>query len=856
MIENSIKPGTRLIVRDIKDEMENAFIDYSMSVITARALPDVRDGLKPVHRRILYTMYERGNDPSHPYRKSADTVGAVLGSYHPHGDASVYDAMVRLAQDFSLRYPLVDGQGNFGSVDGDPPAAYRYTEARMSKMAVDLLTDIEKDTIDMVPNFDESKKEPSVLPCRVPNLLINGSNGIAVGMATNIPPHNLCEVIDALSALIHQPEIELAELMEYVHGPDFPTGGIIMGRSGIRAAYATGRGKITLRGRAEIVEQKNGRFQIIITELPYMVNKARLLENIADLAKEKRIEGIADLNDESNRQGMRVVVELKREANPQVVLNQLYRYTQLQDTVGVIMLALDKGVPKLMSLKDMLQKYLEFQEEVVRRRTEHDLKKAKERAHVLEGLRRAVDLVDEIIATIRACKGGKAEAKSAIMEKFEFDDVQATAIVNFQLGQLAGLEILKIDNELGELQTKIGEWTDLLSDSAKVLAVVESELMVLRDKYGDERRTEIAHVSGEMDIEDLIPEEECVFTLTHAGYIKRQPADTYQAQRRGGRGITALSRKEEDFVEELFLASTHDYLLFVTDQGRIYRLKGYQVYEGSRTAKGTNIVNLLPLQDGEQVAGMLSVAKEQMEQHAEHEQYLVMVTKNGIIKRTPLSAYANIRKSGLIAINLNEGDALAWTHITSGENELLVATRNGMMIRFAETDARTMGRNATGVRAIRLSEGDSVVGCAILREGATVLTVTEEGKGRRTKESEYRIQRRGGKGIRNYGTSGHVAGIKVMDETDDMILISLEGIIIRMHVEDINTQSRYGSGVRVMRLSENDRVVTVARTERDDSEETAKPEEDGDGEPTPEELEAMQAQEAADEADAAEESEE
>ena len=840
MIENSIKPGTRLIVRDIKDEMENAFIDYSMSVITARALPDVRDGLKPVHRRILYTMYERGNDPSHPYRKSADTVGAVLGSYHPHGDASVYDAMVRLAQDFSLRYPLVDGQGNFGSVDGDPPAAYRYTEARMSKMAVDLLTDIEKDTIDMVPNFDESKKEPSVLPCRVPNLLINGSNGIAVGMATNIPPHNLCEVIDALSALIHQPEIELAELMEYVHGPDFPTGGIIMGRSGIRAAYATGRGKITLRGRAEIVEQKNGRFQIIITELPYMVNKARLLENIADLAKEKRIEGIADLNDESNRQGMRVVVELKREANPQVVLNQLYRYTQLQDTVGVIMLALDKGVPKLMSLKDMLQKYLEFQEEVVRRRTEHDLKKAKERAHVLEGLRRAVDLVDEIIATIRACKGGKAEAKSAIMEKFEFDDVQATAIVNFQLGQLAGLEILKIDNELGELQTKIGEWTDLLSDSAKVLAVVESELMVLRDKYGDERRTEIAHVSGEMDMED----------------IKRQPADTYQAQRRGGRGITALSRKEEDFVEELFLASTHDYLLFVTDQGRVYRLTGYQVYEGSRTAKGTNIVNLLPLQDGEQVAGMLSVAKEQMEQHAEHEQYLVMVTKNGIIKRTPLSAYANIRKSGLIAINLNEGDALAWTHITSGENELLVATRNGMMIRFAETDARTMGRNATGVRAIRLSEGDSVVGCAILREGATVLTVTEEGKGRRTKESEYRIQRRGGKGIRNYGTSGHVAGIKVMDETDDMILISLEGIIIRMHVEDINTQSRYGSGVRVMRLSENDRVVTVARTERDDSEETAKPEEDGEGEPTPEELEAMQAQEAADEADAAEESEE
>ncbi len=742
MIENSITEGTRLIVRDIKDEMENAFIDYSMSVITARALPDVRDGLKPVHRRILYTMHERGNDPSHPYRKSADTVGAVLGSYHPHGDASVYDAMVRLAQDFSLRYPLVDGQGNFGSVDGDPPAAYRYTEARMSKMAVDLLTDIDKDTVDMVPNFDESKKEPSVLPCRVPNLQINGSNGIALGMATNIPPHNICEVIDGITALIHDPEMELPELMEHIKGPDFPTGGIIMGRSGIRAAYATGRGKITLRGRAEIVEQKNGRFHIIVTEIPYMVNKARLLENIADLAKEKRIEGIADLNDESNREGMRIVVELKREANPQVVLNQLYRYTQLQDTVGVIMLALDKGIPKVMSLKEMLQKYIEFQDEVVRRRTMFDLKKAEERAHILDGLRRAVDIVDEIIATIRACKGGKAEAKSAIMEKFQFDDPQATAIVNFQLGQLAGLEILKIENELGELKGHIAEWTELLADDAKVLAVVEQELAEMRKKYGDGRRTEIAHVSGEMDIEDLIPEEECVFTLTHAGYIKRQPADTYQAQRRGGRGITALTRKEEDFVEELFLASTHDYLLFVTDQGRVYRLKGYQVYEGSRASKGTNIVNLLPLQNGEQVAGMLSVKKEDLERTGDEtaEQYLVMVTKKGVIKRTPLAAYANIRKSGLIAISLNEGDALAWTRITTGQDELIVATRQGMAIRFAESDARVMGRTATGVRAIRLSEGDEVVGCGILRQGATVLTVTEEGKGRRTPESDYRTQ--------------------------------------------------------------------------------------------------------------------
>ena len=593
MIENSITEGTRLIVRDINDEMESAFIDYSMSVITQRALPDVRDGLKPVHRRILYTMHERGNDPSHPTRKSADTVGAVLGSYHPHGDASVYDAMVRLAQDFSMRYPLVDGQGNFGSVDGDPPAAYRYTEARMSKLAVELLRDIDKDTVDFVPNFDESKQEPSVLPCRVPNLLVNGSTGIAVGMATNIPPHNLREVIDAIAALIQNPDIDLAGLMEHIKGPDFPTGGIIMGRSGIRAAYATGRGKITLRGRAEIEEKKNGRFQIIVTEIPYMVNKARLIENIADLVKDKRIEGISDLNDESNRKGMRIVIELKREANPQVVLNQLYRYTQLQDTVGVIMLALDGGVPKVMTLKDMLQKYIDFQDSVVRRRTQYDLKKAEERAHILEGLKRATDIVDEIIATIRACKGGQAEAKQAVMDRFGFDEPQAAAICAFRLGQLAGLEILKIENELGELQAKITDWRETLADDRRVLQLVMDELNELREKYGDERRTEIAHVSGEVDIEDLIPEETCVFTLTHAGYIKRQPADTYQAQRRGGRGITALSHKEEDFVEELFLASTHDHILFVTDCGRVYRLKGYQIYEGSRTSKGVNIVNLL-----------------------------------------------------------------------------------------------------------------------------------------------------------------------------------------------------------------------------------------------------------------------
>ena len=811
MIENSITEGTKLIVRDIKEEMESAFIDYSMSVITARALPDVRDGLKPVHRRILYVMHERGNDPSHPYRKSADTVGAVLGSYHPHGDASVYDAMVRLAQDFSLRYPLVDGQGNFGSVDGDPPAAYRYTEARMSKIAVDMMTDIEKNTVDFVPNFDESKQEPSVLPSRIPNLLVNGSTGIAVGMATNIPPHNLREIVDGIVCLIDNPDAELPQLMEHIKGPDFPTGGIIMGRSGIRAAYATGRGKITLRGRAEIEEKKNGRFQIIITEIPYMVNKAKMIENIADLVKEKRIEGISDLNDESNREGMRVVVELKKDANPQVVLNQLYSYTQLQSTVGVIMLALDGGVPKVMNLKTMLEKYIQFQDEVIRRRTQFDLNKAEERAHILEGLKRATDIVDEIIATIRACKGGKSEAKAAIMEKFDFDDPQATAIVNFQLGQLAGLEILKIEKELDELHEKIKNWKEILADDAKVLGIVKEELLAMRQKYGDERRTEIATVSGEVDIEDLIPVEECVYLLTHYGYIKRQPADSYRSQRRGGRGITGLTRRDEDFVEELFIASTHDYLLFVTDQGRVYRIKGYEIPESSRTAKGVNIVNLLPLAAEEKVQTMLKVSANS------DDGYLVMVTKNGIIKRTPLASYRNIRKSGLIAITMDEGDSLAWTRITSGSDRLIVATHGGMAIHFSEDDVRIVGRTARGVKAITLEEGDTVVGMAIAREGGELLTITESGLGRRTPISEYRLQYRGGKGIKNYsGKGGAVAGVKVVDPEDDIILISLEGIIIRMHAEDINVQSRYAGGVRVMRLGENDRVVTVARTIREE----------------------------------------
>lgn len=838
MIENSVTPGTHLIVRDVKDEIERAFLDYSMSVIVSRALPDVRDGLKPVHRRILYTMYERGNDPSHPYRKSADTVGAVLGSYHPHGDASVYDAMVRLAQDFSMRYPLVDGQGNFGSVDGDPPAAYRYTEARMSKMAVDLLTDIEKDTVDFGLNFDETKKEPTVLPSRFPNLLVNGSTGIAVGMATNIPPHNLTEVIEGAVALIDDPDIDLAGLMEHIKGPDFPTGGIIMGRSGIRAAYATGRGKITLRGRAEIEEKKNGRFQIIVTEIPYMVNKARLIENIADLVKEKRIDGISDLNDESNRHGMRIVIELKKDANPQVVLNQLYRYTQLQDTVGVHLLALDGGVPKTMTLKTMLERYVAFQAQVVRRRTAFDLKKAEERAHILEGLKRATDIVDEIIATIRACKGGQAEARVAIMERFGFDELQAAAICAFRLGQLAGLEILKIESELAELQGNIAEWRSILASDEKVYAIVKEELTVLKDKYGDDRRTEIAHVSGEVDIEDLIPVEQCVFTLTHEGYIKRQPQDTYQVQKRGGRGISGLSHKDEDFVEELFIGSTHDFVLFVTDQGRVYRLKGYQIYEGSRTSRGTNIVNLLPLQNGEKVTSMLRMPAENAEG------YLVMVTRQGVIKRTPIEAYANIRKSGLLAVSMYEGDSLAWTQITTGEDELIVATHDGLAIRFNEQDARSMGRLGHGVRAIRLAEGDYVVGVGVVHPGATVFTVTENGKGRRSRIDDYRLQSRGGKGIRNYG-KGEVAGIKVLEEEDDIILISQEGIIIRMHAADINIQSRYGSGVRVMRLGEGDRVVTVARTEHSDDAEVEKPENEPEEALSEEELAALAAEEAA-----------
>ena len=843
--------GTKTIVRDVKQEIESAFLDYSMSVIVSRALPDVRDGLKPVHRRILYTMHERGNDPQHPYRKSADTVGAVLGAYHPHGDASVYDAMVRLAQDFSMRYPLVDGQGNFGSVDGDPPAAYRYTEARMSKIACEMLTDIEKETIDWQPNFDETKKEPSVLPSRFPNLLVNGSQGIAVGMATNIPPHNLGEIVDGMVALIDDPDIDLPGLMEYIKGPDFPTGGIIMGRSGIRAAYATGRGKITLRGRAEIVEKKNGRFDIIVTEIPDMVNKTRLIESIADLVKDKRIEGISDLNDESSsRTGMRIVIEIKKDANPQVVLNQLYRYTQLQDSVGVIMIALDNKTPKVMSLKTMMERYLSFQMDVIRRRTAFELKKAEERAHILEGLRKAVDIVDEIIATIRACKGGMAEARTAVMERFDFDEPQADAIVKLQLGKLAGLEILKIEEELDGLHAAIEDYKDILANDHHVKKIVKTDLVALKNKYGDERRTSIEAVSGEVDIEDLIPEETCMFTLTHEGYIKRTAADTYQAQNRGGRGVQGLTHKDEDFTEELFIGSTHDYMLFVTDRGRVYRLKGYQVPEGARTSKGSHIVNMLQLQEGEKV----SIMMRQPAGADEENTYITMVTRKGLIKRTRLKEFRNIRKAGLIAIALNDDDSLVWCHMTGGEDELIVATHDGAALHFTEAGARAMGRSGHGVRVIKLREGDYVVGVGVCRPGATVLTISEDGKGRRSRIDDYRMTNRGGLGIRNY-TRGGVAGIKIVDDTDDLIMISQNGILIRMHASDINVQSRYGSGVRVMRLAEGDTVAVVARVDRDASAETSAPIAEGepDAEPTAEEIAAMEAADASADAQSTEE---
>ena len=811
-----INDYSKVIPVDIQKEMKKSFLDYSMSVIVSRALPDVRDGLKPVHRRILYTMYENGITPEKAYRKCADTVGSVLGRYHPHGDASVYDALVRLAQDFSLRYPLVDGHGNFGSVDGDPPAAYRYTEAKMSKISVDMLTDIEKDTVDFMANYDDRLKEPVVLPSRFTNILVNGSTGIAVGMATNIPPHNMGEVIDAIDLLIDDPDAGLDQIMECIKGPDFPTGGIIMGRSGIRAAYATGRGRIILRARAEIQEMKNGRFRIAVTEIPYMVNKARLIESIANLVKEKRIEGISDLRDESDRDGMHVVIELKRDANPQIVLNHLFQFTQMQETVGVIMLALVDGQPKVMNLKEILEHYIEFQGEIIRRRTEFDLRKAREREHILEGLKIALDFIDEVIKILRAAKS-IPEGKNQLMERFGLDDIQATAIVQMRLGQLTGLEREKIEEELAALLEKIADLEDILANYSRVLSIIKEEIGQMKKRYADDRRTEIVSVSGEVDIEDLIPVEDCVVTLTHYGYIKRQPVDVYKTQKRGGRGVSGMKQRDEDFVEELFICSSHDNVLFLTNKGRMYKLKCYEIPEGSKASRGTNIVNLLQLEGDEKVTSMIQGG------NFEEDKFLVMVTRRGIIKRTELSAYKNVRKGGLIAITLQEGDELAWVRVTGGSSELIIATRMGMAIRIREQDIRPLSRSAQGVRVIKLRGDDEVVGMARLREGATVMTMTDRGQGRRTDISDYRVQNRGGYGSINYKVNdvkGYVCGIKVVDDTDDLIIISNDGVIIRVRVSDISVMSRYASGVRVMRLSDDARVVTFARAEHDEEEET------------------------------------
>lgn len=800
----------KIINVEINKEMKKSFLDYSMAVIVSRALPDVRDGLKPVHRRILYTMYENNLYPEKAYRKCADTVGSVLGRYHPHGDASVYDAMVRLAQSFSMRYMLVDGHGNFGSVDGDPPAAYRYTESRMSKISMEMLTNIDKDTVDFMPNYDDRLKEPTVLPSRFPNLLVNGSTGIAVGMATNIPPHNMREVIDGINVLIDNPDATLEELMEHIKGPDFPTAGIIMGRAGIRAAYATGRGKVMLRARTEIVEnERTGRFSIVVTELPYQVNKARLIESIADLVKEKRIEGIADINDYSSREGMRMVIDLKRDANPQVVLNYLFQYTQLQITYGIIQIALVNGEPKTLTLKEILQHYIRYQCEIITRRTKYDLKKAQDRKHILDGLARAIDIVDEIIATIRACKGGIPEAKAAIIEKFGFDDLQAAAIVAYRIGQLAGLEIKKITEERDELLRKIAEYTEILSSEERVLAIVKTELTAIGEKFADERRTEIVNVSGEVDIEDLIPEENCVFTLTNMGYIKRQPVDTYQTQHRGGKGIKGMTRREEDIAETMFTCCSHDYIMFFTSLGRVYRLKGYEIPEGSRSSKGMNIVNILPLTSDEKVTAMLRVPDFGAEQT-----YLCMLTKNGVIKRTDLNAYKNIRKSGIAAINLDAGDELDWVKLTDGKQQLMIATKKGMCISFNEQDARLIGRTARGVKAITLAEGDCVAGMCVLDPAKKVLTVSETGYGRRSDISNYRIQSRGGKGLINYHTKqyGDVAAITMVSEEEDVILISSDGIIIRIPVSDISEFARPSKGVRVMRISEGEKIVTLSIT--------------------------------------------
>lgn len=825
-MDNMEEKKENLIQVDLREIMETSFLDYSMSVIVQRALPDVRDGLKPVHRRILYTMYENALWPEKAYRKCADTVGSVLGRYHPHGDASVYDALVRLAQDFSMRYMLIDGHGNFGSVDGDPPAAYRYTEARMSKLSVEMLKDIEKDTVDFSPNYDDRLKEPNVLPSHFPNILVNGSTGIAVGMATNIPPHNMGEVLDGVCAMVDNPDIDLDGLMQYIKGPDFPTGGIIMGRSGIRAAYGTGRGRIYVRARAEIVEKPNGRYQIVVTELPYQVNKARLIENIAELVKDKRIDGISNIDDHSDRNGMHIAIDIKREASPQLVLNHLYSLTQMQVTFGVIMLAIVDSQPKLLTLRDILQEYIKFQSEVVLRRTQFDLKKAQERAHILEGLMIALDFIDEVIAILRNSKS-IPEGKVALMGRFGLDDVQAQAIVQMRLGQLTGLERTKLEEELAALRLKIADFLDIIASEARRYGIIKDEAMEMKKRFSDERRTEIASISGEMDVEDLIPEEDCVLTLTNFGYVKRQTLDTYRTQRRGGRGISGMSRREEDVASELFIANSHDFVLFFSDRGRVYRLKCYEIPEGSRTSRGMNITNLLPLEPEERITSMLRVTKSEEEDH-----FLTMVTKNAVIKRVALSAFRNVRKNGLIALDLAEDDELSWVRLTSGSDDLLVATRFGKVIRFHEADVREMGRQARGVRAIRLAEGDVVVGMSILRENGLVLTVSETGYGRLSNPEDYRLQHRGGMGILNYHVEkyGNVAAIKVVDLDDDIILIADDGVIIRIEAGSVRICARPSKGVRVMKVNEGSKVITMARAPHDDEEEISAVEDDGTAE--------------------------
>ena len=797
---------------DLEKEMKEAYIDYSMSVIVGRALPDVRDGLKPVHRRILYAMYEDNLTSDKPFRKSATCVGDVLGRYHPHGDGSVYDALVRLAQPFSLRYPLVEGHGNFGSIDGDPAAAYRYTEARMSKISNEMLKDIEKDTIDWDPNFDETRKEPRALPSRFPNLLVNGSTGIAVGMATDIPPHNLNEVVEGTIAVLDNPEIEVDELCEIIKGPDFPTGAIIMGRSGIRNAYRTGRAKIYVRARAEIEEWKDDRYKIVVTEIPYMVRKAALIEKIADEVKTGRIEGISDIRDETDKDGLRFVVELKKDANPQVILNQLYKYTEMQATCSIIMLALVNGEPKILNLKQMLEEYIGHQKDVIRRRTAFEIKKAEARAHILEGLLKAIDHIDEVISIIRGSKH-IADAKEQLMNRFDLDEIQAQAIVEMRLGQLSGLEREKLETEFKEITAKIADLKDILANDYRVVDILKTDLSEIARKFGDSRRTEIGNGEVGLEDEDLIPVEDCIFTMTEAGYIKRQLTDTYKAQHRGGRGITGMKTKEADVVKSLFAASTHDTILFFTTLGRVYKLKGYEVPESSRIAKGTNVVNLLPLMSGEKVNAMIRV------ESFEQEGYLVMATRNGTVKKTALADYSNIRKSGVIAILLDEGDDLISVHLTSGEDNLIIASHEGKAIRFSESDVRAMGRVTRGVRGIKLNEGDYLVGMCLEREGAQLLTITENGYGKRTPTEDYRLQTRGGKGIGNYNITektGKIASILMAEEGEDLLLVTSGGIILRTKIEEISSLSRTTQGVRVVKLSEGIKVIDIASAAREE----------------------------------------